>query len=200
MSDWAVYPVKSLKCTLYCGQACCALDSIQATDTMHYLLYSPQQLFTLCCAALPLSVRNTTTVQYVCLSVCLLPKVRHPSAIGLAEGDCVQVKYFGKDPVTGRARVSRKSLLPLPEQASFVHRSHPALVDEREEKGQWSSYPRPRHSPQERASGQPAFERPIARYSRYKRPAERQWSQREGGQRRLHQQGSGYNPRWRSKY
>jgi polyribonucleotide nucleotidyltransferase len=37
-------------------------------------------------------------------------QVNHPSALGLAVGDEIQVKYFGRDPVSGLMRLSRKVL------------------------------------------------------------------------------------------
>ncbi|XP_044727596.1 polyribonucleotide nucleotidyltransferase 1, mitochondrial [Chrysoperla carnea] len=37
-------------------------------------------------------------------------KVNHPSALGLEVGDEIQVKYFGRDPVSGLMRLSRKVL------------------------------------------------------------------------------------------
>lgn len=37
-------------------------------------------------------------------------KVSHPSALGLNVGDEIQVKYFGRDPVSGSIRLSRKIL------------------------------------------------------------------------------------------
>jgi polyribonucleotide nucleotidyltransferase len=37
-------------------------------------------------------------------------KVAHPSALGLNIGDELQVKYFGRDPVSGLMRLSRKVL------------------------------------------------------------------------------------------
>ncbi|KAJ4434670.1 Polyribonucleotide nucleotidyltransferase 1, mitochondrial [Periplaneta americana] len=37
-------------------------------------------------------------------------KVNHPSALGLEVGDELQVKYFGRDPVSGLMRLSRKVL------------------------------------------------------------------------------------------
>ena len=37
-------------------------------------------------------------------------KVSHPSALGLQAGNQLQVKYFGRDPATGQARLSRKVL------------------------------------------------------------------------------------------
>ncbi|KZC06351.1 Polyribonucleotide nucleotidyltransferase 1, mitochondrial [Dufourea novaeangliae] len=51
------------------------------------------------------------------LSPTLLPnsqldrrKIHHPSALGLEIGQEIQVKYFGRDPVNGQIRVSRKVL------------------------------------------------------------------------------------------
>jgi hypothetical protein len=38
-------------------------------------------------------------------------KIDHPSALGLNVGDELQVKYFGRDPVSGTMRLSRKILL-----------------------------------------------------------------------------------------
>lgn len=136
-----------------------------------------------------------------CPSACPLTlQVRHPSAIGLAEGDYVDIRYFGRDPTTGRARVSRKSLLPLPDQASSPHH-HSSLANEKEDVGQRPFPSRSMHLHQGRASEHhPALERPITRYTRHRRPTERVWSQREGGQPRVHQERSGYSPRWTSKY
>lgn len=37
-------------------------------------------------------------------------KVAHPSALGLAVGQEIPVKYFGRDPVSGLMRLSRKVL------------------------------------------------------------------------------------------
>lgn len=37
-------------------------------------------------------------------------KVAHPSALGLEVGQEISVKYFGRDPVSGRMRLSRKVL------------------------------------------------------------------------------------------
>lgn len=37
-------------------------------------------------------------------------KIAHPSAIGLTIGQEIQVKYFGRDPVSGFMRLSRKVL------------------------------------------------------------------------------------------
>uniref|UniRef100_A0A8D2L1T1 Polyribonucleotide nucleotidyltransferase 1, mitochondrial n=2 Tax=Varanus komodoensis TaxID=61221 RepID=A0A8D2L1T1_VARKO len=38
-------------------------------------------------------------------------KIRHPSALGFEVGQEIQVKYFGRDPIDGRMRLSRKVLL-----------------------------------------------------------------------------------------
>ena len=38
-------------------------------------------------------------------------QIDHPSALGLNVGDQLQVKYFGRDPVSGTMRISRKILL-----------------------------------------------------------------------------------------
>lgn len=37
-------------------------------------------------------------------------KIHHPSALGLEVGQEIRVKYFGRDPVTGQIRISRKVL------------------------------------------------------------------------------------------
>lgn len=41
-------------------------------------------------------------------------KVAHPSALGLEVGQEIQVKYFGRDPVSGLMRLSRKVLQASP--------------------------------------------------------------------------------------
>ncbi|OWR55806.1 polyribonucleotide nucleotidyltransferase [Danaus plexippus plexippus] len=38
----------------------------------------------------------------------------HPSALGLTVGSEIQVKYFGRDPVSGQMRLSRKVLTSPP--------------------------------------------------------------------------------------
>lgn len=38
-------------------------------------------------------------------------KINHPSALNLEVGQELQVKYFGRDPVSGAMRLSRKVLL-----------------------------------------------------------------------------------------
>lgn len=37
-------------------------------------------------------------------------KIHHPSVLGLNVGDEIKVKYFGRDPVNGHVRLSRKVL------------------------------------------------------------------------------------------
>ncbi|XP_048486097.1 polyribonucleotide nucleotidyltransferase 1, mitochondrial [Plutella xylostella] len=41
-------------------------------------------------------------------------KIMHPSALGLDVGSEIQVKYFGRDPVSGQIRLSRKVLVSPP--------------------------------------------------------------------------------------
>ena len=38
-------------------------------------------------------------------------QIHHPSALGLTEGQEISVKYFGRDPVSGSMRLSRKVLM-----------------------------------------------------------------------------------------
>ncbi len=40
-------------------------------------------------------------------------RVQHASVLGLKIGDEIRVKYFGRDPTTGKHRVSRKYLLSV---------------------------------------------------------------------------------------
>jgi hypothetical protein len=40
-----------------------------------------------------------------------IAKIHHGSASGLKENDEIQVKYFGRDPVSGSLRLSRKALI-----------------------------------------------------------------------------------------
>lgn len=48
-------------------------------------------------------------------------KIHHPSVLGLSVGDEIKVKYFGRDPVNGRIRLSRKVLqIPIMQQNSNV--------------------------------------------------------------------------------
>ena len=41
-------------------------------------------------------------------------QVSHPSDLGLDVGHKICVKYFGRDPVNGKHRISRKALLNIP--------------------------------------------------------------------------------------
>lgn len=43
-------------------------------------------------------------------------KVDHPSALEITEGSQISVKYFGRDPVSGQIRISRKVLQALESQ------------------------------------------------------------------------------------
>jgi hypothetical protein len=40
-----------------------------------------------------------------------IAKIHHGSPSGLKENDEIQVKYFGRDPVSGSLRLSRKALI-----------------------------------------------------------------------------------------
>lgn len=47
-------------------------------------------------------------------------KIHHPSVLGLNIGDEIKVKYFGRDPINGRIRLSRKVLqIPISMQTNF---------------------------------------------------------------------------------
>uniref|UniRef100_W8AY65 polyribonucleotide nucleotidyltransferase n=1 Tax=Ceratitis capitata TaxID=7213 RepID=W8AY65_CERCA len=54
-------------------------------------------------------------------------KIAHPSALGLEVGQEIQVKYFGRDPVSGFMRLSRKVLQGA---ASSIPRSHNKATEE----------------------------------------------------------------------
>ena len=43
----------------------------------------------------------------------------HPSALGLEAGQEIQVKYFGRDPVSGGMRLSRRVLMAATPQSPF---------------------------------------------------------------------------------
>ncbi|KFM81364.1 hypothetical protein X975_13258, partial [Stegodyphus mimosarum] len=49
-------------------------------------------------------------------------KIHHPSALGLEEGQEIQVKFFGRDPASGSMRLSRRVLQSVPSQ--IVHNYH----------------------------------------------------------------------------
>lgn len=60
-------------------------------------------------------------------------KVAHPSALGLTVGQEIPVKYFGRDPVSGLMRLSRKVLQsPASAVVKNLDRSSPAAVEEKE--------------------------------------------------------------------
>ena len=44
-------------------------------------------------------------------SVFVVLQVNHPSALGFEVGQEISVKYFGRDPVSGKMRLSRKALM-----------------------------------------------------------------------------------------
>lgn len=50
---------------------------------------------------------------FIHLSHLDVKRVRHPSALDLEIGATICVKYFGRDPVSGRIRISRKALQTL---------------------------------------------------------------------------------------
>uniref|UniRef100_A0A1A9W827 polyribonucleotide nucleotidyltransferase n=1 Tax=Glossina brevipalpis TaxID=37001 RepID=A0A1A9W827_9MUSC len=52
-------------------------------------------------------------------------KVAHPSALGLEVGQEIQVKYFGRDPVSGFMRLSRKVLQPVTGIVHSLQKSSP---------------------------------------------------------------------------
>ncbi|XP_062502348.1 polyribonucleotide nucleotidyltransferase 1, mitochondrial-like isoform X2 [Corticium candelabrum] len=43
-------------------------------------------------------------------------RIYHPSELGFQVGQIIDVKYMGRDPITGKLRISRKAALPLPKQ------------------------------------------------------------------------------------
>ncbi|XP_018308454.1 polyribonucleotide nucleotidyltransferase 1, mitochondrial isoform X2 [Mycetomoellerius zeteki] len=49
-------------------------------------------------------------------------KIHHPSALGLEVDQEIQVKYFGRDPVSGQIRISRKVLQAPTSVAKTLHR------------------------------------------------------------------------------
>jgi len=49
-------------------------------------------------------------------------KIHHPSALGLEVGQEIQVKYFGRDPVSGQIRISRKVLQAPTSVTKTLHR------------------------------------------------------------------------------
>lgn len=55
-------------------------------------------------------------------------KIHHPSVLGLEVGQDIEVKYFGRDPVSGQIRLSRKV---LQEPISYTRNLNP--VEEKED-------------------------------------------------------------------
>ena len=51
----------------------------------------------------------------------------HPSALGLEAGQEIQVKYFGRDPVSGGMRLSRRVLMAATPQSPFKRVTPQAL-------------------------------------------------------------------------
>ncbi|KAM0728110.1 Polyribonucleotide nucleotidyltransferase 1, mitochondrial [Formica fusca] len=51
-------------------------------------------------------------------------KIHHPSALGLEVGQEIQVKYFGRDPVSGQIRISRKVLQEPISISRTLHRDN----------------------------------------------------------------------------
>lgn len=51
-------------------------------------------------------------------------KIHHPSALGLEIGQELQVKYFGRDPVSGQVRISRKVLQEPITISKTLHRDN----------------------------------------------------------------------------
>jgi len=51
-------------------------------------------------------------------------KIHHPSALGLEIGQEIQVKYFGRDPVSGQIRISRKVLQEPITISKTLHRDN----------------------------------------------------------------------------
>lgn len=49
-------------------------------------------------------------------------KIHHPSALGLEVDHEIQVKYFGRDPVSGQIRISRKVLQTPTSIPKTLHR------------------------------------------------------------------------------
>ena len=46
------------------------------------------------------------------------PQIAHPSELGVSVGQTINVKYYGRDPVTQRHHISRKALLSPPASSS----------------------------------------------------------------------------------
>lgn len=53
----------------------------------------------------------------------------HPSALGLEVGQEIKVKYFGRDPVSGFMRLSRKVLQPAVGIVRTLNKSISSTID-----------------------------------------------------------------------
>lgn len=53
----------------------------------------------------------------------------HPSALGLEVGQEIKVKYFGRDPVSGFMRLSRKVLQPTVGIVRTLNKSISSTID-----------------------------------------------------------------------
>uniref|UniRef100_A0A8D8WNS2 polyribonucleotide nucleotidyltransferase n=2 Tax=Cacopsylla melanoneura TaxID=428564 RepID=A0A8D8WNS2_9HEMI len=58
-------------------------------------------------------------------------KIGHPSALGLEEGQEIQVKYFGRDPVSGLMRLSRKVLQGNTGAVKHLEPKEPSSTEQR---------------------------------------------------------------------
>lgn len=54
-------------------------------------------------------------------------KIHHPSVLNLEVGQDIQVKYFGRDPVSGQIRISRKVLQEPIAISRTLHRDNEAV-------------------------------------------------------------------------
>lgn len=54
-------------------------------------------------------------------------RINHPSELGLQVGQTLEVKYLGRDPMTGRVEISRKALLPRPVHSASSTRIKPSF-------------------------------------------------------------------------
>ncbi|KAK7077096.1 Polyribonucleotide nucleotidyltransferase 1, mitochondrial, partial [Halocaridina rubra] len=53
-------------------------------------------------------------------------KIQHPSALGLAVGQQLKIKYFGRDPATGQMRLSRRAIQASTDIFKNLHKAEPA--------------------------------------------------------------------------
>lgn len=61
-------------------------------------------------AGIMVSLHDKLPATFLPLKELDMKKIGHPSAIGVKEGDTLHVKYFGRDPVSGHIRLSRRIL------------------------------------------------------------------------------------------